>query len=133
MEEKLMSVEEVAAMLNLSEEAVRKLVDRGELPAYKIGGVILRFKKEQVETYCRRLHFAGTADAVFSHERAAKGNFASARAGKKRLLAGRGRGLRSGDAPYTLADRIANFLYYNDFYILSLILLILVALAVFQF
>lgn len=129
MEEKLMSVEEVAAFLNLSEKAARKLVDRGELPAYKIGGVILRFKKEQVEAYRRRLHSAGTPDIASSRDKGVR----AARAGKRYLPAGRGSALGSEDAPYSLADRIANFLYYNDFYILSFILLILVVLAVFQF
>lgn len=50
-EEKLLTVREVAAMLAVSEKDVLDLTESGVIPAYKIGGVYLRFKKDQVEQY----------------------------------------------------------------------------------
>ena len=39
MHEKLLNIKEVAESLGLSEEEVKDLVSKGEIPAYKIGGV----------------------------------------------------------------------------------------------
>lgn len=62
-EEKLLTVREVSVMLGVSEKDVLDLTENGALPAYKIGGVYLRFKKEQVEQYKKgRQH--GHAKAV---------------------------------------------------------------------
>jgi len=38
LEEKLMTVAEVAAFLNISQNTVRALTDRGELHCYRVGG-----------------------------------------------------------------------------------------------
>lgn len=48
-EEKLLTIREVAQMLGISEKEVIELSESGKIPAYKIGGVYLRFKREQVE------------------------------------------------------------------------------------
>ena len=50
-EEKLLTVREVAAFLGISEKDVLDLAQSSQIPAYKVGGVYLRFKKEQVEEY----------------------------------------------------------------------------------
>src|SRR3989338_3937431 len=49
MPEKLLSIKEVAEYLKISEEEVKRLVDQGEIPAYKIGDTFLRFRKEQID------------------------------------------------------------------------------------
>lgn len=38
-------------MLGVSEKDVMDLAENGTIPAYKIGGVYLRFKREQVEEF----------------------------------------------------------------------------------
>lgn len=48
MTDKLLTLKEAAEGLGLSEEEVRRLVEKGEIPAYQIGGVYLRFKEEQI-------------------------------------------------------------------------------------
>lgn len=48
MTEKLLTLKEAAKCLGLSEEEVRRLVAKGEIPAYQIGGMYLRFKEEQI-------------------------------------------------------------------------------------
>lgn len=55
-EEKLLTVREVSAILDVSEKDVLDLTQDGRLPGYKIGGLYLRFKKEQVELYKKDRH-----------------------------------------------------------------------------
>ena len=50
-EEKLLTVREVAVTLGISERDVVNLAENATIPAYKIGGVYLRFKKDQVLAY----------------------------------------------------------------------------------
>ena len=53
-EEKLLTVRDVASSLGISEREVVELAETGALPAYKVGGVYLRFKKEQVQDFKSR-------------------------------------------------------------------------------
>ena len=50
-EEKLLTVRDVSLILSISEKAVVDLAESGKIPAYKVGGVFLRFKKEHVLEY----------------------------------------------------------------------------------
>ncbi|MFA5092981.1 MAG: helix-turn-helix domain-containing protein [Candidatus Omnitrophota bacterium] len=50
-EEKLLTVRDVATLLGVTEKDVLDLTESGVIPGYKIGGLYLRFKKEQVEQY----------------------------------------------------------------------------------
>jgi excisionase family DNA binding protein len=52
-EEKLLTVREVALMLRITEKEVTDLADKGSIPAYKVGGVYLRFKRQQVEAFIK--------------------------------------------------------------------------------
>ncbi|MCG2714022.1 MAG: helix-turn-helix domain-containing protein [Candidatus Omnitrophica bacterium] len=54
-EEKLLTVRDASLLLEVSEKDVLDLAEKGTLPAYKVGGVYLRFKKEQVDEY-RKTH-----------------------------------------------------------------------------
>jgi excisionase family DNA binding protein len=58
-EEKLLTVREVSQALGISEKEVIDLAESGAIPAYKVGGVYIRFKKEQIQDYrssSRTLH-----------------------------------------------------------------------------
>ncbi len=55
-EEKMLTVRDVAIMLSISEKDVLDLTENGTIPGYKIGGLYLRFKKEQVEQYKKNQH-----------------------------------------------------------------------------
>jgi excisionase family DNA binding protein len=44
------TVNETASYLHLCEKQVRRLISRGELPAYRFG-TALRIKKKDIETY----------------------------------------------------------------------------------
>jgi len=52
-DEKLLTVREVSLLLSISEKEVMDLAESGLIPAYKVGGVYLRFKREQVQEYQR--------------------------------------------------------------------------------
>jgi len=48
-EEKLLTVRDVSLILDISEKEVVDLAESGAIPAYKVGGVFLRFKREQIQ------------------------------------------------------------------------------------
>ena len=54
MAEKLLNTREVSKYLDIPEDEIRELVERGELPAYRLGGSILRFRKDQIEEIKRK-------------------------------------------------------------------------------
>ncbi|MBI4707140.1 MAG: helix-turn-helix domain-containing protein [Candidatus Omnitrophica bacterium] len=99
-EEKLLTVRDVSIILHVSEKKVLELAESGEVPAYKIGGVYLRFKKEQVYEYKKRLH-----------PHAAKEEAAQ---------------------KYSLNERIKDFLYFNDFYVFSAIVITVLLFVIFR-
>ncbi len=57
-EENLMSKKEVAEYLSVSTKTIERLVQRGELPQYKIGKTV-RYKKEDVEKYLESIKEVG--------------------------------------------------------------------------
>ena len=132
MNEKLLTITEVAYYLGVSEKAVEELVRKGDLPAYEIGENLLRFKKEHIEKYRKKYDFAATAEKALANDIEMKGQYArvvqNERSGINRTIT-----LNQKSAPYTFWERFADFLYYNDFYILSLIILVLTIVLVFGF
>lgn len=104
-EEKLLTIRDVSLILGISEKEVIDLAESGALPAYKIGGVYLRFKKEQIDAF-KKSFFAGKRD---------HGKDVQRDSWKK----------------YAFSDRIADFFYFNDFYILSALLILLILAIIF--
>jgi len=47
---KLLAIREVAQYLNITEKEVIELAEQGIIPAYKVGGLYLRFKREQIDS-----------------------------------------------------------------------------------
>lgn len=99
-EEKLLTVRDVALILGVSEKEVVDLAEKGVIPAYKIGGVYLRFKKEQIERLKR------TNKTLFPKPEASQ--------------------------KYSLGDRLSDFLYFNDFYIFSILIIIILLRIIFR-
>jgi excisionase family DNA binding protein len=50
-EQKLLTVRDVSLLLGISEKEVVNLAESGVIPAYKIGGVYLRFKRDQIQEF----------------------------------------------------------------------------------
>ncbi len=99
-EEKLLTVRDVASLLAVSEKEVLDLAESGAIPAYKIGGVYVRFKREQVLDYK-----------------------------KSRVLLGQKVDVKK---EYPFKDRLADFLYFNDFYILASLIVVLLLVLIIQ-
>ena len=115
MPEKLLTLEEASALIGFSEEAIRGLVDKGELPAYRIGGKFLRFRREQLEAIVRELPSGPDGGAAVA--RSTKAHFEP----KK-------------DYSYrqTAAEKARDFFYFNDFYIYSLVAIIVILWFIFR-
>jgi excisionase family DNA binding protein len=102
MAERLLTVRDVSLFLSISEKEVMDLVDNKQLEAYRVGGVYIRFKQEQIT------QFRKSFKPSVSKHRAA-------------IL-----------HKYSLKNKISDFFYYNDFYILSILLIGLIVVVIFQ-
>jgi len=100
-EEKLLTVRDVSLILDISEKEVIDLAEDGTVPAYKVGGIYLRFKKEQVEEYKKAIKK--------SH---------SPKEGQVKV--------------YSFKERIADFFYFNDFYVVSIFIIIAMLFIIFR-
>jgi excisionase family DNA binding protein len=131
MPEKLLNIKEVAEYLKLSEEEVKRLVDIGEIPAYKIGGTFLRFRKEQIDGIKSEI-------SSIEEEEPQHTNVVSDSGGKQahpytdleRDIKRKEPITRQYD--YTLIERVKDFFYFNDFYILSLIIILVLLYLIFK-
>ncbi len=103
MTEKLLNIDEVCQKLGISENVLRKLVDRGQIPAYRLGGTILRFKKGQIE----QLMAQGVPKVALPEEDVLPG---------------------AADSRW---QRLKDFLYFNDFYIICAILVLILLMVIF--
>ncbi|PIP18901.1 MAG: hypothetical protein COT38_04715 [Candidatus Omnitrophica bacterium CG08_land_8_20_14_0_20_41_16] len=99
-QEKLLTVREVAIILNISEKEVVDLAQTGTIPAYKVGGVFLRFKKDQIQEYRN-----------------------STRSSLSKVSLRKSTPLR---------EKISDFFYFNDFYILSGLFIFLLLVVIFR-
>jgi len=100
MAERFLTVRDVSSILGISEKEVMDLVESKQLEAYRVGGVYIRFKQEQIAEF--RKSFKSPAKRVVSSEK------------------------------YTLKDKISDFLYFNDFYILSALIILLILFIIFR-
>ncbi len=132
MSEKLLSIREVADRLKVSEEEVKRLVDMGEIPAYRIGGTFLRFRREQIEAIANEIREVEEKDPEHA----------------KPVLDERGRPThhlteleteikrREPSArryDYSLAEKIEDFIYFYDFYILSFLAIGVLLFMIFKY
>ena len=86
---KLLAIREVAQYLNITEKEVIELAERGVIPAYKVGGVYLRFKKEQIDSVRHKIKPNATLVSIQG----------------------------------TTSERLRDFVYHYDFYLLSLVII----------
>ncbi len=100
MAERFLTVRDVSSILGISEKEVMDLVENKQLEAYRVGGVYIRFKQEQIADFKK----------VFKSP-------------KKQLVS---------SEKYTLRDKISDFLYFNDFYILSALIILLILIIIFR-
>jgi len=104
MEERLLTSKEVSQILGISEDKVSELAQKGQIPAYKVGGTYLRFKREQIETL--------------------KDNFREKTLDKKFSVSER--------SDYTFFLKVKDFFYFYDFYILCSFIILLLSILIFK-
>ena len=122
MSEKLLSIREVADHLKVSEEEVKRLVDIGEIPAYKIGGTFLRFRREQIDAIKNEIEEVEEMNP--EHAGPVLDNLGKPTHHLTDLeieIKAKEPAARQYD--YTLAEKITDFVYFYDFYILSFIVI----------
>jgi excisionase family DNA binding protein len=121
MPEHLLNIKEVAEYLGVSEEEVKRLVDIGEIPAYKIGDSFLRFRKEQIDAVRSEVGDVEKKDpARIDIKLDGHGQpthpYTELEKDIKRKEA------RARQYDYSPAEKMRDFFYYNDFYILSAVI-----------
>lgn len=131
MSEKLISIKEVADYLKVSEEEVKRLVDTGEIPAYKIGDTFLRFRKEQIDAIRKEISEVEEEDfkagkVIPIHTGKAAHPYTQLERDIKRKEPSTRR------YDYTVVERVKDFFYFNDFYIFSLLLIVFLIYLIFR-
>jgi len=119
MPEKLLTLEELSSYLGISEEKIISLVDEGVLSAYKLGGEFLRFRKEQI-------------DAIYSeiNLRIKEGDRIPVSEVRTKVKERHKMFLDRSSNPFR--DRIADFFYFYDFYIISVLLIAILLVVIFS-
>jgi len=132
MPEKLLSIKEVADYLKISEEEVKRLVDAGEIPAYRIGDTFLRFRKEQIDAI--KSEISEIEEKEPEHAKAPapgqKGHPAHPYTQMEREIKRKEPSTRRYD--YTITERVRDFFYFNDFYIFSFLLIVFLMYLIFK-
>ncbi len=124
MPEHLLNIKEVAAYLGVSEDEVKRLVDIGEMPAYKIGDSFLRFRKEQVDAVKSEISDVEKADpGRVDVKLDSKGHPTHPFTDLERDTKKREPAVRQYD--YSFMEKIQDFIHYNDFYIASALIVAL--------
>jgi len=77
------------------------LVESKQLDAYRVGGVYIRFKQEQIAGFRKSFKPSSKHKIIASHK-------------------------------YVLKDRVSDFFYFNDFYLLSVLIIALILVIIFQ-
>ncbi len=99
-EEKLLTIRDVSLLLGVSEKEVITLAENQTIPAYRLGGVYLRFKRQQIEEFKKKMSSSG-----------------------QKINQPSGASLR---------ERVLDFFYFNDFYIFSIITVLLILYIIFR-
>ena len=131
MPEKLLTIKEVSAILKIPEEEIKRLVDVGEIPAYKIGDSFLRFRREQIDAV--RPEVLSLEEKEPEHMKPVldqKGHPARTYTRLEREIKRREPATKQFD--YTASEKLKDFFYFNDFYILSGIIIALLMYLIFR-
>ena len=131
MPEKLLTIREVAEHLKVSEEEVKRLVDIGEIPAYRIGGSFLRFRKEQLDAIRSEI------DEVEEKEPEKAKPVLDKRGRPTHTYTDLERDIKRKEPitrqyDYTFTEKMRDFFYFNDFYILSFVIIFVLIYLIFR-
>ena len=110
---------------------MKRLVDIGEIPAYKIGDTFLRFRKEQIDAIKSEVSLIekdepGHAAPVLD----SRGQPTHPYTDLENDIKKREPITRQYD--YTIVERLSDFFYFNDFYIVSFIIIFILLYFIFR-
>lgn len=117
MPDKLLTIREASDLLGISEQKIRRLVKKGGLPAYKVGGKFLRFRREQVEAI--RTEIPAKKPPEKPREAPPKKEYT--------------RNLKDASYQEAPVDSVLDFFYFNDFYIIAGAITLLILWGIFRF
>ncbi|MFC1548430.1 helix-turn-helix domain-containing protein [Candidatus Omnitrophota bacterium] len=120
MPEKMLTLQELAEYLQVSEDKIIALVDEGVIVAYKLGGELLRFRREQIDAIRSEINSRARENE--------KAEISDARKQARERL----KVLNESEKSDTVQNRISDFFYFNDFYILSGILIVILLVVIFK-
>lgn len=129
MPEHLLNIEEVARYLGVSEEEVKRLVDIGEVPAYKIGDSFLRFRKEQIDAVKSEIGDVEKKDpgrVEIKLDPSGRPTHPYTDMEKDAKL----KKPVAAQYDYSAAEKMRDFFYYNDFYIMSAVVVTILLLII---
>ena len=107
--EKLLTLEEAARLLGVSPDGVEQMIQRGRLASFRLGGQWVRVRLGDVERL-RGTSSAGRAPSSRTEGAHSKRAVSAPSAGSGRV----GR----------LWDQLLDFFYFNDFYLVALLILL---------
>ena len=100
--EEYLSVHDASELLEISEEELRELVQKHQIPTHTVAGVFLRLKKKEIEGLKNKWRIERELfvkdDKYFSHHNTV--------------------------AKATFGEKFADFWYFNDFYVLCSLLMV---------
>lgn len=97
MMKRFLTSKEAADYLGINEDELKRLTAEGLIPSYKIGGIYMRYKIDDLNSYSRKIH-----------------------TGSRQGYSG------------TFSDRVKDFFYFNDFYIFSLAVIVVILYFIFK-
>lgn len=129
MPEHLLNIKEVALYLGVSEDEVKRLVDIGEIPAYKIGDSFLRFRREQIDAVKQEISDVEKRDPNRVEVKLdAKGEPTHPYTQLEKEI--RTKTPAAAQYDYSITEKARDFIYYNDFYILSAVIIIVLLIVI---
>ena len=119
---KLLTLKELSEYLGIKEEKIAELVEKKIILAYKIGGELLRFRKEQLDATRREIESRITDD-----DRIVVGvDDTSSKEVQKTIT-------DAWQEDDTFRDRVADFFYFNDFYIVAGLFIFLLLYVIYKY
>lgn len=115
MPEKLLSLKELSEYLDMPEESLRKMVNERIIPAYRIGGSFLRFRKEQIDAIKEEI-LSRTPHKPPAYR-------------VKLDIAKKEAKIESSE---TVSEAILDFFYFSDFYIICIFLIAVMIYIIFK-
>ena len=109
-EEKLLSLKAAAEYLDITEKSLKELSEHGVIPAYRVAGVYLRFKRNQLDELKGKII---NIQSQYSQYKQARSSFTR-------------------DVAYTTKDRLKDLWHFYDFYIISVVLIAAILFIIFR-